>query len=57
MAMLDGEVLPEVAIFAWADGASRADEGSALHKLHAQSEAFLQWLREADEEDEEEEDD
>ena len=44
--------MPEVAIFAWADGASRAPPGSSLQKLHAQSSAFLQWLKEAEEEDE-----
>ena len=49
---LPGEVMPEVAIFAWADGASRAPPGSSLQKLHAQSSAFLQWLKEAEEEDE-----
>ena len=48
---LPGEVMPEVAIFAWADGASRAPPGSSLQKLHAQSSAFLQWLKEAEEEE------
>ena len=49
---LEGELLPEIAIFAWADGASKAPEGSSLQKLHSQSTAFLQWLKEAEEEEE-----
>ena len=39
------------AVFAWAAGASRAPPGSSLQKLHAQSSAFLQWLKEAEEEE------
>ena len=35
---------------AWADGAARAPPGSSLHKLHAQSAGLLNWLREAEEE-------
>ena len=51
---LEGELLPEIAIFAWADGVSKAPEGSSLQKLHSQSTAFLQWLKEAEEEEEDE---
>ena len=46
---LDGELLPEEAIFAWADGAARAPAGSALRRLHDQAKPVLDWLKEADE--------
>ena len=50
---LDGELLPEEAIFAWADGAARAPAGSALRRLHDQAKPVLDWLKEADEESDE----
>ena len=51
---LPGELMPEAAIFAWADGAARAPAGSPLHGFHQQSKALLQWLREAESEEDEE---
>ena len=52
---LDGEILPEEAILAWADGAARAAPGSLLHRLHGQCGKLLTWLREAEEESDDDE--
>ena len=48
---LDGELMPEATVFAWADSAEKAPPGSCLFELHAQSKALVQWLKEAEEED------
>ena len=44
----------EEAIERWAAGAAKEEDGSLPRKLLKQSEAFLTWLREADDEDDDE---
>ena len=53
--LYEEDVLPEAVVLAWADGAKRAPEGSALRRLHIQATNFLTWLAEADEDDEDDE--
>ena len=48
------DILEEEAIERWAAGAAKEEDGSLPCKLLKQSEAFLTWLREADDEDDDE---
>ena len=45
---LDGDVLCEEAVFSWAEHAACEPETSVAHRFLQQSKAFLEWLREAD---------
>ena len=52
----DDDILDEEAIERWAAAAADEDDGSHAAKLLKQSEAMLTWLREADDEDSDEDD-
>lgn len=56
LAHYEVDLLPEEAIFRWADDAAAAPPGSFERKLHAQSQEMLQWLREAETEESSDED-
>jgi translation initiation factor eIF-2B subunit epsilon len=53
--LYDKEIVSEDAILRWAEEKKHADESDKV--FVKQSEAFIQWLKEAEEEDEEEEGD
>ena len=52
----DDDILAEAAIERWAATAAEEDEGSLPRRLLKQADAFLTWLREADEEEDDEDD-